>query len=101
LSLSDFIDDYATQRAILLERLISEDSQYHEKRYSTAKPIEAIYQPASGTVTTQTGASVQVESRVLTTTPLKLGDKINGQVVKRIVPVIDFDGSTAAYEAFL
>lgn len=94
------ISDNANQ-LVTLERLASEDARFHEARYGGRKTISAVYEPASGSVRTQNGTQVNVESRVVSTEAIALGDKIEGSEVVRVVSIIDFDGTTVGYEAFL
>lgn len=69
--------------------------------YADPVNIAALYEPNFGTVTTQSGATTQAESRVVTTVELALGDKIEGYEIKRVDPVIEHDGTIAEWEAFL
>lgn len=100
------IDLFATQ-TVTLERAVRDEygeptgASYSGAQYEEPVTIECVYEPASGRTTTVTGAQVQVESRVITQTEIKLADKVEGYVVKRVVPLIDFDGTTTGYEAFL
>lgn len=104
--MSELISEYATQR-VTLERAVRDESgeptgdSYSGAQHEDPEEIEAVYQPYSGRVTTATGAQVQVESQVLSETEILTADKVEGYVVKRADPLIDFDGQTIGYEAFL
>jgi hypothetical protein len=93
------ISDYANQ-TVSLERKES-TNDYGDTTYADAESILAVYELASGLRRSLTGDEVAVESRVLTETAVALGDRIEGSSVRRVVPVIDFDGETIGYEAFL
>ena len=75
--------------------------EYSGPSYKKPVTIMALYEPAEGTIRTVTGPTDQITSRVVSTTRIRLGDKIEGSVVKGVNPVIDFDGTTTEYEAFL
>lgn len=102
----NLIAKYATQSVTLERRKRYEDGevvgdQHSGASYEDPETIQAVYEPVSGTVRTATGASVQAESRILTEREIKLHDKVEGSVVKRVSPVIYFDGQIIGYEAFL
>jgi hypothetical protein len=93
------ISDYANQ-TVSLERKES-TNDYGDVTYSDTESILAVYEPATGLRRSLTGDEVAVESRVLTETPVSLGDRIEGSSVRRVIPVIGFDGETIGYEAYL
>lgn len=94
------ISTNATQE-VTLERFIGEDPEFHESTYEDPETILAVYEPASGTARTATGANVQVESHIQTATPIRLRDLIEGSEVKRVSPLIDFGGAVLWYDAWM
>ena len=92
-------------QTVAFHRLTGGDSRngytYNPPADEPGTQVAALYEPAYGTVTTQTGATTQAESRVVTPIELALGDLIEGHVVKRVVPVVELDGTIREWEAFL
>ena len=97
---------YMNQRVTLERRTRDENGdpvgdEYSGISYDEPETIMALYEPASGTVRTGTGPTDQITTRVVSVSEIRLGDKIEGSVVKGVDPVIDFDGTITEYEAFL
>ncbi len=83
-----------------LERKLG-GSQWEGNTYASPETIRVRYEPKSGVMRTATGASVAVESYVLTETAVSLEDKIEGSLVKRVETVVNKGGKVLGYKAFL
>lgn len=93
-----FIDAFLNQR-VTHERYLGRAGG--APRYAAAQEIPARFEPRLGRRYTETGTELQAESYVLTAAEVKVEDRINGKTVRRVVPIVDLDGSLAGYEAYL